>query len=57
VDLELAACDVLLLHGEVVHGSHPNRSAGLRQALLMTYIRRGAAFRPGLTQKRTEVFL
>ena len=45
---------VVFLHGYVVHGSYPNHSDGRRYALLNTYLRPGAAFRPGRTGGRAE---
>ncbi len=45
---------VVFLHGHLIHGSHPNRTAGRRYVLLNTYLRAGAAFRPGQTAKREE---
>ena len=38
---------VVFLHGHLLHGSHANRAARPRRALLATYLRRGAAFRRG----------
>lgn len=47
----------VFLHGHTVHSSLSNRSDRGRMALLCTYIRRGAAFRPGNNAKRAEVEL
>lgn len=57
VDACLGRGDVLFIHGHVPHGSHTNVSAGWRYALLNTYIRRGAPFRPGRYAGRAEVDL
>jgi hypothetical protein len=53
--LEMPRGAVVFLHGHLLHGSHDNRSAYARPALLMTYIRRGAAFRSGDSARRTEI--
>lgn len=47
IDPELPKGSVLFLHGCVVHGSNDNTSDDPRYALLNTYIREGATFRPG----------
>ena len=48
----------VFFHGDVVHESLTNRSSDrFRYAFLATYIRRGAPFRPGRLQQRTEVSL
>jgi len=56
-DLHMPAGTVVFIHGHLVHGSHDNRSARTRMALLMTYIRHGAPFRPGRSAGRSEVEL
>jgi len=56
-DASLRRGDVLFIHGFAPHGSHTNVSSGWRYALLNTYIRRGAPFRPGRYAGRTEVDL
>ena len=49
---------VVFLHGQLVHSSHDNASQKRwRRALLMTYIRTGEHFRPGLSSGRAEVEL
>lgn len=45
----------VILHAQVVHGSHENRSSRFRYALLNTYIRSGGKFRPGKTARRAPV--
>ncbi len=57
IDLSLRAGDAVLLHGWVVHASHDNCSEGWRYALLNTYIRQGAPFRPGAYARRAPVDL
>jgi len=44
--------DVVLIHGNVVHGSNDNVSSEIRPSLILVYIRPGAKFRPGNTAKR-----
>jgi ectoine hydroxylase-related dioxygenase (phytanoyl-CoA dioxygenase family) len=48
---------VLVLHGDVVHGSLTNASDKFRYALLCTYVRKGMPFRPGRSAKRAEIDL
>ncbi len=48
---------VLFLHGNLPHGSHDNRSTRSRASLLCTFVRQGAAFRPGVRSGRVEVDL
>lgn len=45
----------VLLHGDTVHGSHDNESDLNRYVLLLTYVKRGATFRPGRYSKREEI--
>lgn len=48
----------IFIHGDLVHGSHPNRRLGFdRNVILMTYVAQGSPFRPGLYAKRAEVNL
>jgi ectoine hydroxylase-related dioxygenase (phytanoyl-CoA dioxygenase family) len=56
-DLHIPRGSVVLLHGWVAHASHDNDSDGWRYALLNTYIRKGAPFRPGNYAGRKEVDL
>lgn len=53
--LEVPCGAVIFLHGHLLHASHGNRSTRQRRALLMTYLRRGAAFRRGASAQRTEI--
>jgi ectoine hydroxylase-related dioxygenase (phytanoyl-CoA dioxygenase family) len=48
---------ILVLHGDIVHGSMNNASDHFRYALLCTYIRKGARFRPGGFAQRAEIDL
>lgn len=45
----------LYIHGGLVHGSNPNTTQEARYVLLITYIRKGAEFRPGNYAGRAEV--
>jgi len=47
----------VFLHGHIVHSSNDNNSNKFRYALLITYIKEGAKFRPGNTAKRETVLL
>jgi ectoine hydroxylase-related dioxygenase (phytanoyl-CoA dioxygenase family) len=53
--LEVPPGTVVLLHGHLIHGSHDNGSRHGRMALLATYLRRGARFRPGMSARRAEL--
>lgn len=55
IDAVVPKGGVVFLHGLVVHSSHTNRSDGHRYALLNTYIRTGAPFRPGQYARRTAI--
>lgn len=46
---------VIFLHGNNVHSSFNNTSSKFRRALLMTYLRKGETFRPGMNARRAEV--
>lgn len=53
VELHLRQGSVLFLHGNVIHGSYPNRSSHQdRPMLLIPYITKGALFIPGQRAKR-----
>lgn len=56
-DIEARRGTMILMHGNLVHASHANRSDKDRPALLLTYIRKGASFRPGARAMRAEVEL
>jgi phytanoyl-CoA hydroxylase len=55
VDLVVPKGSVAYLHSYFVHGSHTNKTNDLRFALLCTYIREGASFRPGRYAQREVV--
>jgi ectoine hydroxylase-related dioxygenase (phytanoyl-CoA dioxygenase family) len=55
VDLVVPRGSIAYLHSYFVHGSHPNKTNDLRFALLCTYIREGASFRPGRYAQREAV--
>src|SRR5882724_10253811 len=55
VDLVVPKGSVAYLHSYFVHGSHTNKTNDLRFALLCTYIREGASFRPGRYAQREAV--
>ena len=57
VDVTLKRGSVVFIHGWAVHESHDNTTDGWRYALLNTYVRQGADFRPGGYAGRTEVRL
>jgi len=54
VDPAIRQGTVVFLHGYVAHGSHSNRSASNRYALLNTYIRAREHYRAGQTATREE---
>ena len=55
VDLRLPAGDGAVFHGHTVHGSHDHSGTRWRHALLLTYVRKGAPFRPGNHSGRRRV--
>lgn len=55
--LNLRKGGVVLIHGHTVHGSHDNVSEHYRHALLLTYIKKGEAFRKGNSAQREEINL
>jgi phytanoyl-CoA hydroxylase len=57
VDMIVPGGSTLFLHAHTVHASHKNVSDRWRRVLLTTYIRSGAAFRPGRSAGRAEVDL
>ena len=57
IDMTLKKGDVVLFHSLAVHGSHSNESNRFRYSFLATYIRKNQPYRPGRSQKRTEVDL
>ncbi len=55
VDLRMKKGAVLMLHGNVIHGSYPNNSkTRSRPMLLIPYLSRGEQFIPGVTAQRKE---
>ncbi len=57
VDIAARKGSVVYLHAHFVHGSYANRSGDFRYALLCTYVRKGASFRPGRYAQREAVDL
>lgn len=55
IDASVGKGSALYIHGGLVHGSNPNISNESRYVLLITYIRKGASFRPGNYAGRAEV--
>jgi ectoine hydroxylase-related dioxygenase (phytanoyl-CoA dioxygenase family) len=57
VNIDVPRGSVVFLHACFVHGSHPNTSAQNRFAMLCTYARMGASFRPGRNARREPIDL
>lgn len=58
VDLFFGKGDVLVMHGSVIHGSHPNVSpTRSRPTFAGTYLPRGEAFVPGDNARRSPIDL
>ncbi len=55
VDLLMKKGCVLILHGNVIHGSYPNKSKRDRPMLLIPYITKGSEFISGNVAQRTEI--
>ncbi|MBI2118331.1 MAG: phytanoyl-CoA dioxygenase family protein [Elusimicrobia bacterium] len=56
VDLYLKKGSILMLHGNVIHGSYPNLSkTRSRPMLLIPYLTKGAKFIPGNVAQRMEI--
>jgi phytanoyl-CoA hydroxylase len=56
VDLEIKKGGMLVLHGNVIHGSHPNISPTRSRPLYsISYITKGKAFIPGNNAHRMEI--
>lgn len=54
-DVSTEPGDIIFIHANVVHASHPNVTVDkFRTSLLCTYIRTGTPFRAGLYAKREE---
>lgn len=56
-DLYIKKGDILVVHGNVVHGSYSNHSTHDRPTLLVAYGRKGSKFIPGSSAKRTPILL
>ena len=57
VDVEFDKGDMLVLHGNCVHGSYPNLSDRSRPLLSCSYITKGEPFIPGNNAQRKEISL
>tara|TARA_Y100000593_G_C4297866_1_gene331627 strand:+ start:729 stop:1511 length:783 start_codon:yes stop_codon:yes gene_type:complete len=57
VDVEFSKGDMLVLHGNCVHGSYPNHSSHSRPLLSCSYITKGEEFIPGKNAQRKEISL
>ena len=56
VDLVIPKGGMLIMNSNVIHGSHPNRSAARSRPLFsISYITKGEAFLPGNTAKREAI--
>ena len=56
-DMLVSQGDLLIMHGNLIHGSYPNVSKRRRPLLSMSYITKGEQFIEGNTAKRTEIEL
>jgi ectoine hydroxylase-related dioxygenase (phytanoyl-CoA dioxygenase family) len=54
-DVEVKRGTAVLIHPEVIHSSRDNTSNRFRYALLTTWIKQGAKYRPGNTAKRQHI--
>ena len=57
VDVEFSKGDMLVLHGNCVHGSYPNNSLHSRPLLSCSYITKGEQFIAGKNAQRKEISL
>ena len=57
IDVEFEKGDMLVLHGNCIHGSYPNTSKRSRPLLSCSYISRGEEFVPGRSAQRKEILL
>jgi ectoine hydroxylase-related dioxygenase (phytanoyl-CoA dioxygenase family) len=57
VDLSVKAGDFLIMHGDCVHGSYPNKTNRSRALLSASYVTKGAFFEPGISANRKEISL
>lgn len=55
MNASVPAGSALYIHGHLVHGSNPNATDEWRYVLLITYVRKGEAFRAGKYAQRAEV--
>ena len=55
IDLNFNKGDLLVLHGNLVHGSYPNKSNFSRPLYSVSYIVKGENFIPGLNAQRKEL--
>lgn len=56
-DLRVSAGDFLIMHGDCVHGSYPNKSKRSRALLSTSYVTKGAFFEAGPSANRKEISL
>ena len=54
-DLHVKAGDFLIMHGNCVHGSYPNKTNRSRALLSASYVTKGAFFEPGPSAQRKEI--
>jgi ectoine hydroxylase-related dioxygenase (phytanoyl-CoA dioxygenase family) len=57
IDVSFNKGDMLVLHGNCVHGSYPNLSKNSRPLLSCSYITKGESFIPGKNAQRKEINL
>lgn len=55
VDIELKQGDVIIFHGDLIHGSYPNHSDRSRPFLVINYLPYGEDFIPGRTSNRKVI--
>ena len=55
IDLNFNKGDILILHGNLVHGSYPNKSNYSRPLYSISYIVKGEKFISGLNAQRKEL--
>ncbi|MDA8560527.1 phytanoyl-CoA dioxygenase family protein [Nitrospinae bacterium] len=55
VDIRLKQGDVVIFHGDLIHGSYPNNSVQSRPFLIVNYIPYGESFTPGRTSNRRVI--
>jgi non-heme Fe2+,alpha-ketoglutarate-dependent halogenase len=57
ITMKMRRGSTAFFHSQLVHQSNENKSNRFRYSYLATYLRKGAPFRPGTMQRRTEVDL